>query len=167
MECFSSTTAGVAPGTTIMVVRKQFCRGPKARCGAQVRQRSYPKLIRCDEVDFIGHEALSDAFRHSRASDIDIEVKLSYAGLVRDASRGIDARFLGSGRDEHCRLSDRKKRKVWRGLRASSRTAAGTELELAVPLRTAVELRIGNRPPRSVSGLFFRQAVEQRAALQT
>jgi len=95
-----------------------------------------------DEVYRIGREALANAFRHSRASGI--EVELEYAEkqlrvLVRDNGCGIDPEVLRSGRDGHWGLSGIRERaeriggrvKVW------SRPAGGTEVELSVPSHVA------------------------------
>ena len=91
-----------------------------------------------DEVYRIGREALANAFRHSQASRV--EVELEYADkllrvLVRDDGRGIDPQVLHSGREGHWGLSGMRERaerigarfKVW------SRDAGGTEVELSVP----------------------------------
>jgi signal transduction histidine kinase len=56
------------------------------------------------EVYRIGHEALVNAFRHSKASSI--EVELEHAAkhvrlVVRDDSCGIDPQFLQKGREGH------------------------------------------------------------------
>jgi signal transduction histidine kinase/ligand-binding sensor domain-containing protein len=95
-----------------------------------------------DEVYLIGHEALSNAFRHSHASDI--EVELEYAAshlrlLVRDNGGGIDTEVLRSGRDGHWGLSGMKERteRIGGRLRVLSRPVAGTEVELSVPGRIA------------------------------
>jgi ligand-binding sensor domain-containing protein/signal transduction histidine kinase len=110
--------------------------------------RTLRPIIR-DEVYFIGHEALSNAFRHSQASDI--EVELEYATghlrvLIRDNGGGIDPHVLRSGRDGHYGLSGMKARseRIGGHLSVLSRAAAGTEVELVVPGEIAFEQKGGD-----------------------
>jgi signal transduction histidine kinase/ligand-binding sensor domain-containing protein len=105
--------------------------------------RPLRSIIR-DEVYHIGHEALSNAFRHAHATDI--EVELEYAAghlrvLVRDNGSGIDAQVLRSGRDGHWGLSGMKERteRIGGRLRVLSRAVAGTEVELSVPGQIAFD----------------------------
>jgi signal transduction histidine kinase len=97
--------------------------------------------IVCDDVYRIGREALVDAFRHSDAKQI--EVELAYAPtelrmLVRDNGRRIDGEILRKGREGHWELAGMRKRahsigarfKVWSG-------TAGTAVELSVPAHLA------------------------------
>jgi signal transduction histidine kinase len=99
--------------------------------------RQLHPIIR-DEAYRIGREALTNAFRHSRGSKI--EVELEYAAkhfkvLIRDDGAGIDRNVLESGRDGHWGLTGMRERaesiggrvKVW------SRANAGTEVELLIP----------------------------------
>ena len=102
-------------------------------------------LIR-DEVYLIGHEALSNAFRHSHATDIEVELEYAASHLrvfVRDNGGGIDPQVLRSGRDGHWGLSGMKERtgRIGGELRVLSREEAGTEVELSVPSRVAFEPR--------------------------
>jgi len=97
-----------------------------------------------DEVYRIGREALVNAFRHSRASKI--EVELEYAAkrfrlVVRDNGCGIDPRLLHAGRQGHWGFAGMRERAEGVGakLKIWSRAAAGTELELTVPSRVAFE----------------------------
>lgn len=101
------------------------------------RPRALHPIIR-DEVYRIGREALVNAFRHSGAGSI--EVQLDYAAahvrvLVRDNGCGIDPAVLASGRDGHWGLSGMRERAERIGARVKvwSRAAAGTEVELFVP----------------------------------
>jgi hypothetical protein len=91
-----------------------------------------------DEVYRIGREALVNAFRHSRAANI--EVHLEYHPhrlrlLVSDDGCGIDPQVVQSGRDGHWGLCGMRVRAEHIGakLRLLSRPAAGTEVELTVP----------------------------------
>jgi signal transduction histidine kinase len=100
-----------------------------------------------DEVYRIGCEALVNAFRHSRATSI--EVELEYAArhfriVVSDNGCGIDPQVLRSGCDGHWGLPSMRERaeRVGARLRVWSRAAAGTEVELSVPSSIAFESRI-------------------------
>ncbi|HXX13421.1 MAG TPA: two-component regulator propeller domain-containing protein [Candidatus Eremiobacteraceae bacterium] len=95
-----------------------------------------------DEVYRIGHEALTNAFRHAQANKI--EVELEYADdqlrtLVRDNGTGFDSKTLRFGRERHWGLSGMQERakRIGGELKVFSRAAAGTEVELIVPGRIA------------------------------
>ena len=97
-----------------------------------------------DEVYRIGHEALVNAFRHSRATRIEVELQYTatrFRLLVRDDGRGIHPELLHSGRDGHWGLPGMRERaeRIGARLRVWSRHAAGTEVELAIPARIAFE----------------------------
>jgi len=97
-----------------------------------------------DEVYLIGREALSNAFRHARATDIEVELEYAESHLrvlVRDNGSGIDPAVLRSGREGHWGLSGMKERteRIGGKLKVMSHTAAGTEVELSVPGRIAFE----------------------------
>ncbi len=97
-----------------------------------------------DEVYRIGREALVNAFRHSRAKNIEIE--LEYASsqlrvLVRDNGCGIDPQLLQSGREGHWGLPGMRERaeRIGAKLHVWSSSAAGTEVELSVPSHVAFQ----------------------------
>jgi signal transduction histidine kinase len=97
-----------------------------------------------DEVYRIGREALINAFRHSRAKRIDLELK--YASrhlrvLVRDDGCGIDPHVLASGLDGHWGLSGMRERadRIGGRFQVWSSAAAGTEIELSIPSHVAFE----------------------------
>ena len=97
-----------------------------------------------DEVYRIGREALINAFRHSQAKNIDLELKYSPSHLrlvVRDDGRGIDPQILAEGRDGHWGLSGMREKadRIGAQLRVWSRAAGGTEIELSVPSQVAFE----------------------------
>ena len=108
--------------------------------------RKLHPLIR-DEVYHIGRELLVNAFRHSRASCIEVELEYApkrFRIVVRDDGRGIDPQVLLAGRDGHWGLPGMRERaeRVGARLRVWSRTAAGTEVELSVPNSIAFESRM-------------------------
>jgi signal transduction histidine kinase len=97
-----------------------------------------------DEVYRIGREAVINAYRHSHASNI--EVELEYAPhqlrvLVRDNGSGIDPQVVRSGRDGHWGLSGMRERaeRVGAKLKVWSHSEQGTEVELRVPSEIAFE----------------------------
>ena len=91
-----------------------------------------------DEVYRIGREALLNAFRHSRAHKIEIELRYSpkrLTVLVRDDGRGIDPKVLKTGRDGHWGLVGMRERadRIGAQLHVMSSSSAGTEIELDIP----------------------------------
>jgi signal transduction histidine kinase len=96
------------------------------------------KAVIHDEVFSIGREALVNAFRHSSANTI--EVELGYAAtqmkmLVRDNGSGIGPEVIRNGRDGHWGLSGMRERaeRIGAKFRVMSGPSAGTEVELIVP----------------------------------
>lgn len=107
-----------------------------------------------DEVYRIGREALLNAFRHSGARSI--EVELAYASrelrmLVRDDGCGIDPGIVQSGADGHWGLTGMRERadRIGASFKVRSRAAAGTEVELIVPGRVAFEKARRRHRPES------------------
>ena len=103
--------------------------------------RQLHPIIR-DEVYRIGREALANAFRHSRANKIEIELDYSpkhLRVLVRDDGAGIDPEVLQSGRDGHWGLAGMRERaeNIGARLKVWSRANAGTEVELVIPSQVA------------------------------
>jgi signal transduction histidine kinase len=104
-----------------------------------------------DEVYRIAREAVVNAFRHSRARGIQVELKYGSGQLqilVRDDGCGIDPQVLHSGREGHWGLSGMRERaeRIGAGLKLWSRSVGGTEVELSVPSDVAFR-------PYSPSGL--------------
>jgi signal transduction histidine kinase len=102
-----------------------------------------------NEVYSIGREALVNAFRHSRASNI--EVELEYAAkelrvLVRDNGCGIDPKVLQLGREGHWGLSGMRERaeRIGAKFKILSSPTNGTEVDLRVPSRLAFESHPSN-----------------------
>ncbi|MEO8596063.1 MAG: two-component regulator propeller domain-containing protein [Candidatus Solibacter sp.] len=101
------------------------------------RQRPLHPMLR-DEVYRIAREALTNAFRHSKASHIEVELNYAAAGFrlfVRDDGTGIDAKILRTGLDGHWGLVGIRERadRIGAQLHVFSRPTAGTEIELDVP----------------------------------
>jgi signal transduction histidine kinase len=103
--------------------------------------RSLKPIIR-DEVYRIGREGLVNAFRHSEATSIEIEVEYGSKELrlfVRDNGCGIDGDVIKTGRDGHWGITGMRERaqRIGGTLKIRSRTAAGTEVELRIPAQVA------------------------------
>jgi len=99
-----------------------------------------------DDIYGIGREALVNAFRHSRANKIEME--LEYAAdhlrvLVRDDGCGIDPQVLRFGRDGHWGMSGMRERaeRIGGKLTVWSRSGGGTEVDLRIPGAIAFESR--------------------------
>ncbi len=129
-------------------------------------QRPLHPLLR-DEVYRIGREALINAFRHARATQI--EVTLRYASnhlrlWVRDDGCGIDPNILRSGREGHWGLSGMRERadRIGARLQLFSSASAGTEVELCVPGRIAFQDQ-----PEGGFGWFRKRGRHNAAAEQS
>lgn len=95
-----------------------------------------------EEALRIAHEALTNAFRHARATKIETEVIYDSSGLrlrFRDDGCGIERSILETGRPDHWGLPGMRERarKIRAGFDVWSRQGAGTEIELRVPARIA------------------------------
>ena len=92
-----------------------------------------------------------NAFRHSRASCIEVELEYGpkrFRIVVRDDGCGIDPQVLRAGREGHWGLPGMRERaeRVGAKLRVWSRAAAGTEVALSVPNSIAFESRMVEKP---------------------
>ena len=148
-------------------VRQEHAAGERAgfRVVVEGRPRPLSPAVR-DEVYRIGHEALVNAFRHSRAKSIEVEVEYlagSLRLLVSDDGVGIDPQVLRSGRDGHWGLSGMRERagNIGARLKVRSRAAAGTEVELTVPARVAFQDQPPPFPRRWLAKLYPRKAEGQ------
>jgi signal transduction histidine kinase len=107
------------------------------------QQRALNPSLR-EEVYRIGREAIVNAYRHSRAEDIETDIEFGPNELriaVRDNGCGIDPEKLEWGRNEQWGLLGMRERAEHIGarLRILSRVALGTEVVLCVPGRIAFE----------------------------
>ncbi len=105
-------------------------------------------LIR-DEVYLIVREALINAFRHSKASAIEVKVGYISRNLrvsVRDNGCGIDEELLKSGKEGHWGLTNMRERaeRIGGRFKVSSRAGAGTVVRLWVPGKLAFERASAN-----------------------
>lgn len=100
-------------------------------------QRRLRPLIQ-DEIYRIGREALLNAFTHSRAQRIELEIEYADADLrmrIRDNGCGIESAVLDRGREGHWGLAGMRERaeRIGGTLRITSARNAGTQLELVIP----------------------------------
>jgi len=101
-------------------------------------QKQFPAEIQ-HEIYRIGREALVNAFSHSGAKRVDLELEYSGCELqmwIRDNGRGIEADLLEQGRDGHWGLAGMRERasRIGGRLKILSRAPTGTEIQLSVPL---------------------------------
>ncbi len=111
-----------------------------------------------NEIYRIGREAIVNAYVHSEAATIEVEIQYARTQLgllVRDDGRGIDSSILQGGRDGHWGLSGMRERsrRIGATLKLRSRPGAGTEIELMVPGHIAFEDNSGNSTPRWLAWL--------------
>jgi signal transduction histidine kinase/ligand-binding sensor domain-containing protein len=124
------------------------------------RPRELKPMIR-DEVYRIGREGLVNAFRHSGATRVELELEYGvheFHVLVRDDGRGIDPGVVRGGSDGHWGVTGMRERaqRIGATLKIRSRADAGTEVELRVPGPIAFE--------RQSSGwLPWRRAAAERS----
>ena len=114
--------------------------GPEAmdfRVVSEGEPRPLTGIVR-EEVYRIGREALANAFLHSGAARVEVEVEFTSSKLrvlIRDDGRGIEPSVLEKGREGHWGLRVMRERADRAGarLRVWSRSGLGTEVEVTVP----------------------------------
>ena len=115
---------------------------PAFHVAVEGEARNLHPILR-DEVYKIAAEALRNAFRHSRARQIEAEIRYDteqFRLRVRDDGKGVDAATLSSqGSEGHYGLRGMRERATVIGgkLAVWSEVDAGTEVELRVPASTA------------------------------
>src|SRR5271157_4278581 len=111
------------------------------RVALEGEARNLHPILR-DEIYKIAAEALRNAFRHSQARQIEVEIRYDneqFRLRVRDDGKGIDpAALSGQGREGHFGLPGMRERATLIGgkLTVWSEVDAGTEVELRVPAST-------------------------------
>jgi len=101
------------------------------------RQQPLNPLIQ-QEIYRIGREALLNAFCHSGAKRVEVELEYADQNLqmrVRDNGTGIDPQVLRNGREGHWGLAGMQERAARIGglLKISSSPSNGTEVRLTIP----------------------------------
>ncbi len=110
------------------------------------RQKQLAREIQ-HEIYRIGREALVNAFCHSGAKRIELELEYSDRELyvrIRDNGCGIEPQILEKGRDGHWGLAGMRERTTRIGglLKILSSPAAGTEVQLSIPTSIASALSL-------------------------
>ena len=125
-------------------IEQEFARqGTLADLRVAVEGRSRPlHPVFRDEVYRIGREAVINAFRHSGAKTIEVEIEYSkrqFRMVVRDDGRGIDPQAPRNGWEGHRGLRGMRERseRIGAQLRVLSRAGKGTTVELSVPSHIA------------------------------
>ena len=117
-------------------------RRPAFRVAVEGEARNLQPILR-DEIYKIAAEALRNAFRHSRARQIEVEIRYDteqFRLRVRDNGKGVDPAILSSQSSEgHYGLPGMRERATLIGAKLVvwSEVDEGTELELRVPASTA------------------------------
>jgi signal transduction histidine kinase len=115
---------------------------PAFRVAVEGEGRNLHPILR-DEIYKIAAEALRNAFRHSQARQIEVEIRYDneqFRLRVRDDGKGVDPAILSSqGSEGHYGLPGMRERATLIGgkLVVWSEVDAGTEVELRVPASTA------------------------------
>ena len=115
---------------------------PAFHVAVEGEARNLHPILR-DEVYKIAAEALRNAFRHSRARQIEAEIRYDteqFRLRVRDNGKGLDPAILSSqGSEGHYGLPGMRERATLIGGKVAVWTEvdAGTEVELRVPASTA------------------------------
>lgn len=104
-----------------------------------------------EQIYLIGREAVLNALRHSGATLIEAEIEYSARRLrvvVRDNGCGMDPRVVRSGRESHWGLLGMRERAaaIAARVRIWSRPGSGTEVEVSLPMRIAVNAAPGTYP---------------------
>jgi ligand-binding sensor domain-containing protein/signal transduction histidine kinase len=138
---------------------------PAKEIGFRVIIEGHPRALHPilrDEVYRIGREALVNAYRHSGADNIEVEVEYTDKQLrifVRDDGCGIDPQILSDGRDGHWGLAGMRERaeRIGARLRVRSAASSGTEVELSVPGQLAFESQSADHIASKLARLGFRK----------
>jgi signal transduction histidine kinase len=125
-----------------------------------------------DDIFLIGREALANAFHHSGASEVEVEIEYGanqLRVLVRDNGCGIAGdRMRSTGREQRGLLSIRERTgKMGAQLRVLSRAKAGTEMELRIPGHIVYLHRDSDRPAGWLSRLRSQKAKVTDSLIQS
>jgi signal transduction histidine kinase len=98
--------------------------------------RNMHPIVR-DEIYRIGYEAIRNAYKHSQASRLDVELRYTHDLVlrVRDNGVGIDPSTAALGKDGHFGLPGMRERTARIGgkLTLISSANSGTEIKIVIP----------------------------------
>jgi signal transduction histidine kinase len=139
--------------------------GTELRAGEQPRFQAFVQGNQIElhsliwqELDSIGREAITNAFRHANARSIEVGLVSSDHAVqlvVRDDGCGMDAGLISKGRSGHFGLQGMRERAERAGgrLTVRSRPDGGTEVSVTIPLhdrrgaKNPFTTRASSRPP--------------------
>jgi PAS domain S-box-containing protein len=134
----------------LSLVQREVAANTDAKFHVKVvgRQQPLQPAIR-HEVYRIAREALMNAFCHSRAASVDLELEYADNELrvfVRDNGCGIDPQVLQEGRKGHWGLPGMRERaaKIGALLKISSSGGTGTQVQVSLPAAAAYQLETLN-----------------------
>jgi signal transduction histidine kinase len=111
-----------------------------------------------DEVYRIGYEAIRNAYTHSRASRLDVELRYAQdlTLRVRDNGIGIDHATVESGKNGHFGLQGMRERAARIGGRLTLLSSAnsGTEITIVVPGGIVFQ-KASATPSEKIKALFW------------
>jgi hypothetical protein len=116
-----------------------------------------------DEIYRIGREALVNAFHHSQARHIEVEVEYKAKRLrvlIRDDGCGIDPQVLRSDYERYKGLSGMREgaQRIGARLKFRSRAGLGTEIALSVPGHVAYPSQSSKNPLKWFAGWYSQTA---------
>jgi signal transduction histidine kinase/ligand-binding sensor domain-containing protein len=123
----------------------------------------------CDEVYWVAAEGLRNAFRHSQARHIEVEIRYDerrFRLRIRDDGRGIDPRFPNEHRRAgHWGLGGMRERaKIVGGhLDVWSELNSGTEVELTIPASSAYPASFVSRHSLLLGRWFYGKRFAEKA----
>jgi signal transduction histidine kinase len=117
-----------------------------------------------DEVYRIGYEAIRNAYVHSQASHLQVELTYAQELLlrVRDNGVGIDPAIVEKGREGHFGLQGMRERarRIVAKLTVETSAESGTEIKLVVPGSIIYRRAIpGRRELPAIKSLFKRMGL--------
>ena len=127
------------------IERELSCRPDIEFCVNVAGQQQPLNPLIQQEIYRIGREALLNAFCHSGAKRVEVELEYADQNLqmrVRDNGTGIDPQVLRNGREGHWGLAGMQERAARIGglLKISSSPSNGTEVLLTIPSGVAFQL---------------------------
>ena len=158
-------------GEALSRIRSEFPNqeGVAFRVLVEGTPRPLHPIIR-DEVYRIGHEALMNAFRHSKADAIEAELEYAPDGLrlvVRDTGIGLDPNEPERKSESHWGLTGMRERaqKIGASFKILTRVGTGTEVDLWVPSQVAFLSSSRDPNPSWIAKVFGRstsKSIEER-----
>lgn len=132
-------------------------RGIKLRIFIEGKRQALRPAIQ-EQLFLIGREAVVNALRHSKATEIEVEVqylRCSVRMYVRDNGCGINPDVVQKASDSYWGLREMRDRADTIGAQFGiwSRPGAGTEVRIAVPFNVAIAEGFDRAPIDTLSGV--------------